>query len=114
LMLEATIGGLLAGGLLAMVALRLTKFETSQAKPHYYTPNTYIGLGLTLLLAGRVIYRVGVLYFSKTATTLTAPTVMHSPLTMVILGLTAGYYVVFNSGVLLKSRRRSSAFGKRV
>lgn len=45
-------GGLVLGGLLALVGLHLTVFETNPGGPHFYTPNTYIGVGLALLLAG--------------------------------------------------------------
>jgi hypothetical protein len=97
--------GVLLGGLLALLGLHLTKFETGETKPHYYTPNTYIGVALTLLLAGRVIYRVGVLYFSDAVDLGAAPSFMQSPLTMFVIGLTSGYYIAYNSGVLIRSNR---------
>ena len=105
-MLEGLGGGLLLGGLLALVGLHLTKFEVGEAKPHYYTPNTYIGVALTLLLAGRVLYRMGVLYFSNTVDTGTAPSLMQSPLTMLVIGLTSGYYIAYNAGVLIRGNRK--------
>ena len=97
-------GGLVLGALLALVGLRLTKFEVGQPKPHYYTPNTYIGVALSLLLLGRVLYRMTLLYSSDASAMSSSPALMQSSLTMLIIGLTAGYYITFNSGVLLRSR----------
>ena len=96
-------GGLMLGALLALVGLRLTKFEVGQPKPHYYTPNTYIGVALSLLLLGRVLYRMTLVY-SSDAPAMSSPALMQSSLTLLIIGLTAGYYITFNSGVLLRSR----------
>lgn len=103
------VGGLAAGLALGLPlgwwGLHLTRFETDSAGRHFYTPNTYIGIGLTLLLAGRVIYRIGVLYFDRSAATYPTPAFMQSPLTLVLLGLTAGYYLTYNTGVLLRAGR---------
>ena len=104
-LLVAICSGLTLGGLLALVGLRLTKFEIGENPTHYYTPNTYIGVGLTLLLAGRVLYRIGVLYFSPTAVASSAPALLESPLTMLLISLTAGYYIGYNSGVLIRAKR---------
>jgi hypothetical protein len=98
-------GGLVLGGLLALVGLHLTVFATNPGGPHFYTPNTYIGVGLSLLLAGRVLYRIGVLYFSDAAVTASSAAFMQSPLTLLMIGLTAGYYLAYNTGVLIRSRR---------
>jgi hypothetical protein len=105
-MLAGLGGGLALGAVLALVGLHLTKFEITAEKagPHFYTPNTYIGVALTLLLAGRVLYRVGVLYFSDAAAA-PSPAALQSPLTMLLIGLTAGYYIAYNSGVLIRSRK---------
>lgn len=50
-------GGLLLGALLGFVGLRLTRFETTD-EGHFYTPSTHIGVALSLLLVGRMIYRL--------------------------------------------------------
>ena len=49
-------GGLLLGALLGFVGLRLTRFETTD-EGHFYTPNTQIGIVLSLLFIGRLAYR---------------------------------------------------------
>jgi hypothetical protein len=94
-------GGLLLGIPFAFAGLQLTKFETT-AEGHFYTPNTHIGLALTLLLAGRVAYRVVLLLGSSAS--LPPSALMQSPLTLGIIGLTAGYYIAYNSGVLWHRR----------
>jgi hypothetical protein len=95
-------GGLLLGLPFAFAGLHLTKFETTP-EGHFYTPNTHIGLALTLLLAGRVVYRI-VLLFGSSAANATSAAFMQSPLTLGIVGLTAGYYIAYNSGVLWHTR----------
>src|SRR5579863_10297416 len=48
-------GGLALGVMLGFVGLKLTRFETTEAG-HFYTPNTYIGIGLSALFIGRLAY----------------------------------------------------------
>ena len=94
-------GGLLPGMLLGFVGLRLTRFETT-AEGHFYTPNTHIGVALSLLLVGRITYRFLVL--SNSADKSGHPPPMQSPLTFFIFGLTAGYYLVYQTGLFIHSR----------
>ena len=53
-------GGLLLGVPLGLLGLRLTKFETTEAG-HFYTPDMRIGIALSLLFAGRMLYRFWVI-----------------------------------------------------
>jgi hypothetical protein len=95
-------GGLIAGAPLGLYGLRLTRFETD-AEGRFYTPNPYMGVGLSLLLAGRLAYRLIVL--SRQATqTHARPQAMQSPLTLFLFGLLAGYYIVYFSGILARHR----------
>jgi hypothetical protein len=91
-------GGLLLGALLGFVGLRLTRFETTD-EGHFYTPNTHIGVALSLLLAGRFAY--GFIAQSSVATAPNPATPFHSPLTLFILALTVGYYLVYQTGILI-------------
>jgi hypothetical protein len=96
-------GGLLAGGGLGLVGLRLTCFETTE-EAHFYTPNTYIGAALTVLLAGRMVYR-----FSNGSMMTPAahhPPPIPSPLTNLIIGLTFGYYLVYYIGLFVHTHDR--------
>jgi hypothetical protein len=97
-------GGLLPGVLLGFVGLRLTRFETTN-EGHCYTPNTHIGVALSLLLAGRIAYRFMIL--NSAAAAPSHPPPMQSPLTFFIFGLTAGYYIVYQTGLFLHSRGRN-------
>ena len=57
----ALAGGLVGGALLAGVGLKLTKYERTE-QGFFYTPNAYIGVGLSLLLVSRILYRLAQLY----------------------------------------------------
>jgi hypothetical protein len=99
-------GGLLLGALLGFVGLRLTRFETTNAG-HFYTPNTPIGVALSLLLAGRIVYRL--MIFQNVSVAPNHPPPMQSPLTLFILGLTIGYYLVYQTGLFIHSRDKNTS-----
>jgi drug/metabolite transporter superfamily protein YnfA len=102
----AVAAGLGGGVALAWLGLRLTTFETTP-RGKFYTPHGGIGLALSVLLLGRLVYRFFVL----------APVVrdahqtgmdpfaafQRSPLTLAIVALLIGYYVTYYAGVLLRS-----------
>ena len=91
-------GGLLFGVSLGFVGLHLTKFETTD-QGHFYTPNTHIGIALSALFIGRMLYRFWVLRDAATATGHPPP--FQSPLTFFIFGLIAGYYLVYYFGLFV-------------
>lgn len=91
-------GGLLLGAPLGLLGLRLTRFETNE-QGHFYTPNTHIGIALSLLFAGRLIYRFWIL--NNSADLGNHPPAMQSALTLLIYGLTAGYYLVYYIGLFV-------------
>ncbi len=95
-------GGLLPGALLGFVGLRLTRFETT-SEGHFYTPSTHIGVALSLLFFGRLVYRFMVLR-TFSATPHQPPAIAQSPLTLFIFGLLAGYYLVYYAGLFAHSR----------
>jgi len=103
-LLLGLLGGLAPGVALGFVGLRLTRFETT-TEGHFYIPNTPIGVGLSLLLVGRLAYRFTVL--RDVALAADHPPMMQSPLTFFIFGLTAGYYLVYQSGLFLHNRDKS-------
>jgi hypothetical protein len=92
--------GLLLGALLGLVGLRLTQFETTD-EGHFYTPNTHIGIAISVLFVGRIAYRFIVLGDAATAQNSLQP--FQSPLTLFIFGLTVGYYIVYQTGILIHS-----------
>jgi hypothetical protein len=100
-------GGLLPGALLGWVGLRLTRFETT-GEGHFYTPSAHIGVALSLLFIGRLAYRFMELRpFSNPSPQPHA--IAQSPLTLLILGLLAGYYMVYYAGLLVHSRDQKQA-----
>ena len=96
-------GGLLLGALLGFVGLRLTKFETTEAG-HYYTPNTHIGIALSVLFVGRMAYRFWAIRDVTVAPN--SPPAFQSPLTLFIFGLIAGYYLVYYIGLFVHTHDR--------
>jgi hypothetical protein len=94
-------GGLLLGALLGFVGLRLTRFETTD-EAHFYTPNTQIGVALSLLFIGRMAYRFWAVRHVVAAPN--SPPPFQSPLTFFIFGLIAGYYIVYYIGLFVHTR----------
>ena len=88
-------GGLLFGVPLALYGLHLTKFDTT-SEGKFYTPNTAIGAALTVLLAGRMGYRMFVLLAVPPSEGMPPPSLFHSPLTLLIFGVKAGYYIAYS------------------
>jgi NhaP-type Na+/H+ or K+/H+ antiporter len=96
-------GGILLGALLGFVGLRLTKFETTE-QGHFYTPNTHIGVALSLLFVGRMLYRIWLVGGPSPAPG--QPQLFQSPLTLFIFGLIAGYYLVYYIGLFVHTHDR--------
>src|SRR6478735_3267608 len=94
LTLGALAGGIAVSLVLAWWGLRLTKFEdTPQGK--FYTPNTALGLGVTALFVGRILYRM--IALSTAGDTMAAPPQpFQSPLTFFLFGVSAGYYIAYS------------------
>jgi hypothetical protein len=90
------IGGLLLGVPLGFVGLRLTRFETTE-QGHFYKPNTYLGITLSVIFMGRIIYRM--LFQPMPGDG--KPQLLQSPLTLFIFGLTVGYFLVYYIGLLV-------------
>lgn len=97
-------GGLVLAVPIALVGLKLTKFEdTPQGK--FYTPNTALGIGISALFIGRLAYRYLVLYLSPDLQTAAAQPAFQSPLTFFLFGLSAGYFIAYQIGVLIRSHK---------
>lgn len=111
---EGLLGGVLAGGALGLLGLRLTRFEVDPVKGDCYVPNPWIGALLTVLLLGRLAWRFLVLWPQmQHAPAAVQPGVYpmqpmgyaSSPLTMLVIGLLVGYYIVYFSGLLIHHSR---------
>jgi hypothetical protein len=105
--LALLLGGGLLGILLGVHGLKLTQFE-AQPEGLFYTPHTWIGIGLSLAFMALVIYRL--LLFSQTQVLPTPAESVKTPLLLVVFGGFAGYYMTYAVG-LLRWRRRVSAGG---
>ena len=53
--LTYTLAGLAAGGVLGLIGIALTKWEYAGRRLHY-TPNWWLVLAITVIVAGRVLY----------------------------------------------------------
>jgi hypothetical protein len=98
--------GLFVGIALGVYGLRVTKFEITP-EGMFYTPSAHVGIALSLLFIGRVVYRFVQLYaFSGDPSAPPGagpgggPQVATTPLTLLIFGTLAGYYVTYAIGLL--------------
>ena len=87
----------------AVVGLRLTRFETTE-DGRFYTPNIYIGVGLCLLVVVRLAYRVNLFYATAHALHPQRPAFLQSSLTLFLFGVFASFNIIYYSGVFFRSR----------
>ena len=102
LSLEALLGGTAVGVGLGIYGIRLTRFEKTP-EGLYYTPSAHLGIALSVLLIGRLGYRAMQMYsFSDAGYTPPPPGagIANSPVTLLIFGALAGYYVSYAVGLL--------------
>jgi len=107
--LAAQLGGIAAGAALAAFALRHTRFENTDAGL-FYTHDPRVGIGLSLLVVSRVLYRLGQIWLDPAIMAEPPEAFMHRPVTLVILGTLIGYYSCYAAGLL---RWRRSALRDR-
>ncbi|MDF3983727.1 DUF1453 domain-containing protein [Luteibacter sp. PPL201] len=100
-------GGIVGAALAVFVGLRLTRFEIGAGGQDGYIPNPWVGAALTALLLGRLAWRFLVLapVMGGDAAAYHGPAPGNSPLTMMVVGLTLGYYLSYYAGVLVHHRR---------
>ena len=100
--LEALLGGTAVGVGLGIYGIRLTRFEKT-SEGLYYTPSAHLGIALSVLLIGRLGYRAIQMYsFTDGNYAPPAPPsgLANSPVTLLIFGALAGYYVAYAIGLL--------------
>ena len=100
------LGGIAGGALLGLISLRHTRFELDQGT-RFYRPHAYIGVLIVALFVGRVIFRFATVYTHAATASADHPLSAYeqSPVTLGIVGLLVGYYLLYNLGVLNKARR---------
>ena len=107
--------GVALGVTLGVLGLRMTRFEVA-SDGLYYTPSAHLGFALSLLLVARVVWR----FLSRgmagpaglpgggVPPPPSAPTL--TPLTLLLIGMLAGYYFTYAAGLLRwAARARSTA-----
>ena len=95
----AMAGGIIGGIVLGFYGNKHTKFEATP-EGLFYTPNAHIGIALSVLFIGRVVYRMFVLYSMNPHAPQSPDDFAASPLTLGIFGLLAGYYVTYAIGLV--------------
>lgn len=101
-------GGLALGVALAVIAFKLTRWESTPAG-NFYTPNLTIGLAVTLIFIGRLTYRIIALLSLTPAQRMAMPDGAFSfqnPLTLLTFGITAGFYIAYNASLLLHAQKK--------
>jgi len=101
--LAALLAGLPVGAVLGRIAIGKTRFE-QLGDAHFFTPYAPIGLAVAALFMGRMAWRA---YEFYTLGSFAHHEFVSSPLTLVIFGVLAGYYISYALG-LLAWRRRSA------
>ncbi len=97
---------IVAGALLARYGLSRTVFEAASGR-FFYTPHAPLGIALTVLFAGRIVYRVYEVVTAGAA----AADFARSPVTLAVFGLLAGYYMGYAIG-LVRWRRAHERRGR--
>jgi hypothetical protein len=104
-------GGLASGAVLAVYGLRRTQFEaTSQGL--FYTPHAHLGIALSLLLVGRILYRLIQVYYLGSMAPSGTSDFARSPATLAVFGILAGYYIAYAVGLLRWRHREIGAKGR--
>lgn len=88
-------GALAIGAVLARYGLSRTVFEATPGG-FFYTPHAPLGIALSVLFAGRILYRV----YEVTSAGPAAADFSRSPLTLAVFGLLAGYYIAYAIGLV--------------
>ena len=90
--------GTVAGIGYAVWALRKTRYEATP-EGYYFTPHARLGMLVAMLFVGRIIY-VGLEIFVNQGTANSLPRFTDSPITLICLGVFAGYFGAYSAGML--------------
>ena len=108
------LGALLAGTALGVFwgvfALRRSVFEDTEGG-YYFTPPMRLGIVMAMILVARVLY-IGIELYANQGSGQPAPRFTDSPLTMLCVGLTGGYFLTYSVGLLLWRRKLRQAIEK--
>ena len=90
--------------------LRRTKYEDTEGG-YFFTPPMRLGIVMAMVLIARVLY-IGFELYTLQGSGATAPRFTDSPLSMLCVGLTGGYFLAFSVGLLLWRRKLRQAIEK--
>jgi hypothetical protein len=99
----ALAAGLAVGALLGAWGVRLTTFEQVDGELHFQ-PDRYLGLALSLLLLGRIAWRLAGGPIDQEGWTLAA--FVRNPSTMLLFGLFSAHFIVYALGLIYWAKRR--------
>lgn len=103
--------GMVVGIGLGVLGLRLTRFEVT-TEGRFYTPSAHLGVALSTLLLARIAYRFAVGGFTDSgAGSATPPGAGLTPLTLLLIGMLAGYYTSYAIGLIRWSLRTRGLAG---
>lgn len=108
--LGALAAGTALGVFWGVFALRRTVYEDLEAG-YFFTPPMRLGIVMAMILIARVLY-IGIEIYANQGSGLPAPRFTESPLTMLCVGLTAGYFLAYSVGLLLWRRKLRQAIEK--
>jgi hypothetical protein len=89
--------GTAAGIAYGVWGLRLTRFEETR-EGYFFTPNARLGIAIAMLFVARIMY-VGVEIYANQGSARSLPSFTDSPLTLLSLGLFAGYFGTYSGGL---------------
>ena len=98
--LAALVGGCAVGVGLGIYGLKVTRFEAAPDGLLYYTPNAQIGVALSVLLIGRILYRFAVAPYGAPDSAAATGIPALPPLTLLAFGPLLGYYTTYFIGLL--------------
>ena len=90
--------GTAAGIAYGVWGLRLTRFEDTD-QGYFFTPNARLGILVALLFVARIMY-IGFEMYANQGSSTPTPKFTDSPLTLLSLGLVAGYFGTYSAGLL--------------
>jgi hypothetical protein len=109
--IAALAAGTAAGLALGFYGLRVTRFEETE-EGYFFTPNARLGTLVAMALVARVLY-LGILIYANKGSNMPTPRITDSPLTMLTVGLAAGYFWMYSLGLLrwrMKVRKEIGTF----
>ncbi|MCC2974215.1 hypothetical protein [Massilia sp. IC2-476] len=105
--MAALLAGAAFGTGWSMWALKHTRFEDTE-QGYFFTPPARLGILMAMILVARILY-LGVEIYANQGKGVPVPRLTDEPLTMLCVGLTAGYFEWYSMGLLQWRRKLRKA-----